>query len=155
MSESKSDKEHGVQRVLNKLQSSLSKGDYYEAHQLYRTLYFRWGIINCTRYFNFIRITFIHPIRFGLVSTCKLLLYRSFCQSWVFISYYRFLNKKKYDQLRKLLYEGCLQMLEYSQVSWYMNSIDYRWPFISDGRFSILCCRVQVELTWQNCIYPF
>lgn len=42
MTESKGDKEHGIQRVLNKLQNSVNKGDYYEAHQMYRTLYFRY-----------------------------------------------------------------------------------------------------------------
>ncbi|XP_049949715.1 Golgi to ER traffic protein 4 homolog [Schistocerca serialis cubense] len=33
---------HGVQRVLTKLESSVKAGDYYEAHQMYRTLYFRY-----------------------------------------------------------------------------------------------------------------
>lgn len=42
MTDSRDSKEHGMQRVLNKLQSSFSKGDYYEAHQMYRTLYFRY-----------------------------------------------------------------------------------------------------------------
>jgi len=32
---------HGVQRVLSKLESSVNAGNYYEAHQMYRTLYFR------------------------------------------------------------------------------------------------------------------
>ncbi|CAH1795261.1 unnamed protein product [Owenia fusiformis] len=32
----------GVQRVLAKLNASVEKGDYYEAHQMYRTLYFRY-----------------------------------------------------------------------------------------------------------------
>lgn len=32
----------GVQRVEGKLRASVEKGDYYEAHQMYRTLYFRW-----------------------------------------------------------------------------------------------------------------
>lgn len=33
---------HGVQRVLAKLELSVSAGNYYEAHQMYRTLYFRF-----------------------------------------------------------------------------------------------------------------
>ncbi|KAJ9600818.1 hypothetical protein L9F63_001030 [Diploptera punctata] len=33
---------HGVQRVLSKLESSVKAGNYYEAHQMYRTLYFRY-----------------------------------------------------------------------------------------------------------------
>lgn len=34
-------KVHGVQRVLSKLETSIKNGNYYEAHQMYRTLYFR------------------------------------------------------------------------------------------------------------------
>lgn len=33
----------GVQRVLAKLRSSIDQGNYYEAHQMYRTLYFRYS----------------------------------------------------------------------------------------------------------------
>ncbi|XP_043567269.1 Golgi to ER traffic protein 4 homolog [Chiloscyllium plagiosum] len=32
----------GVQRVESKLRASVEKGDYYEAHQMYRTLFFRY-----------------------------------------------------------------------------------------------------------------
>lgn len=32
----------GVQRVEGKLRASVERGDYYEAHQMYRTLFFRW-----------------------------------------------------------------------------------------------------------------
>lgn len=31
----------GVSRVLSKLKCSVEEGRYYEAHQMYRTLYFR------------------------------------------------------------------------------------------------------------------
>lgn len=31
----------GVQRVLAKLEASINSGNYYEAHQMYRTLHFR------------------------------------------------------------------------------------------------------------------
>lgn len=31
----------GVSRILEKLEKSVKDGDYYEAHQMYRTLYFR------------------------------------------------------------------------------------------------------------------
>ncbi|XP_075147975.1 Golgi to ER traffic protein 4 homolog [Haematobia irritans] len=34
--------QRGVSRVLAKLDSSLESGNYYEAHQMYRTLYFRY-----------------------------------------------------------------------------------------------------------------
>ncbi|GLG95286.1 Golgi to ER traffic protein 4 homolog [Gryllus bimaculatus] len=33
---------HGVHRVLSKLELSINAGNFYEAHQLYRTLYFRY-----------------------------------------------------------------------------------------------------------------
>lgn len=33
---------NGVSRVLGKLQESIQAGKYYEAHQKYRTLYFRY-----------------------------------------------------------------------------------------------------------------
>lgn len=32
----------GVTRVLEKIDNSIKNGDYYEAHQLYKMLYFRW-----------------------------------------------------------------------------------------------------------------
>lgn len=32
----------GVNRVLVKLENSIESGNYYEAHQMYRTLYFRY-----------------------------------------------------------------------------------------------------------------
>ena len=31
----------GIERVLAKCQSCVEAGNYYEAHQMYRTLYFR------------------------------------------------------------------------------------------------------------------
>lgn len=31
----------GISRVLEKLEKSVKDGNYYEAHQMYRTLYFR------------------------------------------------------------------------------------------------------------------
>ncbi|CAG9138720.1 hypothetical protein JYU34_012656 [Plutella xylostella] len=34
--------ERGVARVLEKLEASINSGQYYEAHQMYRTLYFRY-----------------------------------------------------------------------------------------------------------------
>lgn len=35
--------DRGVGNVLEKLQKSVDAGDYYEAHQMYRTVYFRCG----------------------------------------------------------------------------------------------------------------
>lgn len=34
--------QHGISRILSKLTNSLESGNYYEAHQMYRTLYFRY-----------------------------------------------------------------------------------------------------------------
>ncbi|XP_045476092.1 Golgi to ER traffic protein 4 homolog [Harmonia axyridis] len=34
--------ERGVPRILGKLENSIKSGNYYEAHQMYRTLYFRY-----------------------------------------------------------------------------------------------------------------
>lgn len=34
--------QRGVNRVLVKLENSIESGNYYEAHQMYRTLYFRY-----------------------------------------------------------------------------------------------------------------
>ncbi|XP_066291534.1 Golgi to ER traffic protein 4 homolog [Branchiostoma lanceolatum] len=36
-------KKGGVQRVEGKLRACIERGDYYEAHQMYRTLYFRYS----------------------------------------------------------------------------------------------------------------
>lgn len=33
----------GVNRILGKLEKSIQDGNYYEAHQMYRTLYFRYS----------------------------------------------------------------------------------------------------------------
>jgi len=35
-------KVHGVQRVITKIEAAINNGNYYEAHQMYRTLYFRY-----------------------------------------------------------------------------------------------------------------
>ncbi|XP_050671348.1 Golgi to ER traffic protein 4 homolog [Leptidea sinapis] len=59
--------EKGVSRVLIKLKLSLENGQYYEAHQIYRTLYFRY------------------------------------------------LSKKKYDELLDLLYRGATLLIENNQ----------------------------------------
>ena len=34
----------GTERVLSKLKHSIDNQNYYEAHQMYRTLYFRWNL---------------------------------------------------------------------------------------------------------------
>ncbi|KAL1494132.1 hypothetical protein ABEB36_009778 [Hypothenemus hampei] len=57
----------GISRVLEKLRNSIRSGEYYEAHQMYRTLYFRY------------------------------------------------LGQKKYNDLKNMLYEGCLLLLDADQ----------------------------------------
>lgn len=37
---------HGSERILVKLNRMIAGGEYYEAHQLYRTLYFRYSNSN-------------------------------------------------------------------------------------------------------------
>ena len=37
----------GVERVLSKLKNSIENNNYYEAHQMYRTLYFRFVDTAC------------------------------------------------------------------------------------------------------------
>ena len=41
----KAGKNTGTQRLLQKLEKSIEDGEYYEAHQLIRTLYFRFVFI--------------------------------------------------------------------------------------------------------------
>lgn len=36
----------GTQRILQKLNKTIEDGEYYEAHQLIRTLYFRFVYLN-------------------------------------------------------------------------------------------------------------
>ena len=43
---SRSQGSRGTARVLSKLNTSLENGNYYEAHQMYRTLYFR-SVLSC------------------------------------------------------------------------------------------------------------
>uniref|UniRef100_A0A8D8S2I1 Golgi to ER traffic protein 4 homolog n=1 Tax=Cacopsylla melanoneura TaxID=428564 RepID=A0A8D8S2I1_9HEMI len=46
----------GVSRVLNKLRNSVNDGNYYEAHQMYRTLYFRY--LNQKKYADLLALLF-------------------------------------------------------------------------------------------------
>lgn len=46
--------ERGVSRVLEKLEASVSAGQYYEAHQMYRTLYFRY--LNQKKYMDLLNL---------------------------------------------------------------------------------------------------
>ena len=43
---SRSQGSRGAARVLSKLNASLENGNYYEAHQMYRTLYYRYSVQN-------------------------------------------------------------------------------------------------------------
>ncbi|XP_050295515.1 Golgi to ER traffic protein 4 homolog [Anthonomus grandis grandis] len=57
----------GISRVLEKLENSIKNGEYYEAHQMYRTLYFRY------------------------------------------------LNQKKYKELKEMFYQGSMLFLDANQ----------------------------------------
>ncbi|KAL1452911.1 hypothetical protein WDU94_007095 [Cyamophila willieti] len=46
----------GISRVLNKLRDSVNNGNYYEAHQMYRTLYFRY--LNQKKYTDLLALLF-------------------------------------------------------------------------------------------------
>lgn len=63
-SESKAASRGGVSRVLAKLELSIQSGDYYEAHQMYRTLYFRY--LSQKRYSDCLELLFKGAMRFLL-----------------------------------------------------------------------------------------
>lgn len=62
VSESKAAARGGVSRVLAKLELSIQSGDYYEAHQMYRTLYFRY--LSQKRYNDCLELLFKGAMRF-------------------------------------------------------------------------------------------
>lgn len=84
--------ERGVPRILGKLENSIKSGNYYEAHQMYRTLYFRCGIHD-------------FPLNH---------LYNLFKNS-------RYLGQEKYDDLYQMLYNGSILFLEHDQVDFLRN----------------------------------
>ncbi|KAJ6640020.1 Golgi to ER traffic protein 4 like [Pseudolycoriella hygida] len=61
-SESKATARGGVNRVLAKLELSIQSGNYYEAHQMYRTLYFRY--LSQKRYDDCLELLFKGAMRF-------------------------------------------------------------------------------------------
>ncbi|KAJ8683641.1 hypothetical protein QAD02_019433 [Eretmocerus hayati] len=48
--------QHGVKKVLAKLENSINNGHFYEAHQMYRTLYFRY--LGQKRYSDLIQLLY-------------------------------------------------------------------------------------------------
>ncbi|XP_013920272.1 PREDICTED: Golgi to ER traffic protein 4 homolog [Thamnophis sirtalis] len=86
----------GVQRVEGKLRASVEKGDYYEAHQMYRTLFFRAT----------------HPKLTFVFSHVTFLLEQNYCES-------------RYHFLHSMDGEGCANMLvEYSSAKGYRSEVD-------------------------------
>lgn len=81
----------GVSRVLEKLENSIKNGDYYEAHQMYRTLYFRWAFI--------------------WISTAG-----KKCRVPTLLFFFRYLGQKKYKDLKDMLYQGSILFLDADQV---------------------------------------
>jgi len=90
---------HGVQRVLAKLEASINSENYYEAHQMYRTLYFRWDSIGSIASYR--RVMFLRILR-------------KFCS--FLTSAYRYLGQRKYSELLELLYSGSMLLLQHEQV---------------------------------------
>lgn len=54
--------QHGVKRVLLKLEASINNGNYYEAHQMYRTLYFRY--LGQKRYSDLLKLLYSGSLLF-------------------------------------------------------------------------------------------
>ena len=50
----------GASRVLAKLNASLENGNFYEAHQMYRTLYYRYSKYTCMK--SYTLFIFINPL---------------------------------------------------------------------------------------------
>jgi len=48
--------QHGVKKVLLKLENSIQNGNYYEAHQMYKTIYFRY--LGQKRYIDLIHLLY-------------------------------------------------------------------------------------------------
>jgi len=90
---------HGVQRVLAKLEASINSENYYEAHQMYRTLYFRWESADS-----------IASPREG--APPRIREFRSPLTSFA----YRYLGQRKYSELLELLYNGSNLLLQHEQV---------------------------------------
>lgn len=61
VSGSKAASRGGVSRVLAKLELSIQSGNYYEAHQMYRTLYFRY--LSQKRYDDCLELLFKGALR--------------------------------------------------------------------------------------------
>lgn len=52
----------GMDRVLTKLKASVAAGNYYEAHQMYRTLYFRY--LNQQRFDDCLQLLYTGAVQF-------------------------------------------------------------------------------------------
>lgn len=126
---------HGVQRILSKLESSVNSGNYYEAHQMYKTLYFRWvkrwkwnvilKTIVLQAYLTYIQHTFC--INRNSVTLFR---YCNFFEGWGgiriltctnLLRYFRYLGQKKYEELLDLLYDGAVLLLKHGQVSSFLS----------------------------------
>ena len=78
----------GVGRILAKLNQNIDSGNFYEAHQLYRTLYFRYCSILCSHHSsNYVIFTF------------------------------RYSGQSKFAEAEDLLFNGALELFSHNQVS--------------------------------------
>ena len=79
----------GIERVLSKLKNSIDNENYYEAHQMYRTLYFR------------------------SVSVC----YVQVEMKIKIVLLTRYIGQKKYVELQSMLYDGAVLLFSHDQVA--------------------------------------
>ncbi|KAL8175413.1 UNVERIFIED_CONTAM: Golgi to ER traffic protein 4 [Gekko kuhli] len=121
----------GVQRVEGKLRASVEKGDYYEAHQMYRTLFFRSHIllfILPTSMRNwYVADTVLMDIRFD---PTKLFAPETWARrypnknaKWERPGYFkdlrntsdRYMSQGKHVEARELMYSGALLFFSHNQ----------------------------------------
>lgn len=86
----------GAERVLQKLKKSIEDGNYYEAHQMYRTLYFRLKLIT--------KKCMLQNVLISLFLYCQTVMYR-------------YMGQERYEPLLKLLYDGAMLLFQHQQHS--------------------------------------
>lgn len=111
---------HGVQRVLAKLEASINSENYYEAHQMYRTLYFRWESADPAALRRRVAPS---PQKFypPLTSSAR-----------------RYLSQRKYSELLELLYNGSMLLLQHEQVRAVRSRVASGFSCVSLGAISAI-----------------
>ena len=92
----------GVKRIETKLKSAIDQENFYEAHQLYRTLYFRY--VKMCQIFTilkkFVKIRRVKTNSKHIKTQC-----------------FRFSSQAKFGEAEDLLYDGSLELFKHNQVS--------------------------------------